>query len=173
MFDIPAEQIDNSIGSSSGSSSALGSVYCADDKAELCNGRQDRHTPQLADSALTTFSTIKVLMIETRGDNDSASIVEQCLRYMTGFECQIAQAGSHAAAAFALRSDTFDVVVTDEHCLDLIADNGTATIVITGRPSSETTRKALKVGALHCLPLNDISPRLLETAISQALCCEP
>lgn len=157
MFDILAEQIDNGIGCAN----------CADDKAE------PTYTNKLADNAATTFRTINVLMIETRGDTESASVVEQCLRYMTGFECQIAQAGSHTAATFALRSDDFDIVITDEHCLDLIADNGTATIVITARPSSETTRKALKAGALHCLPLNDISPRLLETAISQALCCEP
>jgi hypothetical protein len=157
MLDILAEQIDDSM---------VCGCNSADGAAEFFDLASERRGQQ-------SFRTINVLMIETRGNSDSTSIVEQCLRYMTGFECRIAQAGSHAAASFALRSDTFDIVITDEHCLDLITDNGTATIVITARPGSATTRNALKAGALHCLPLSDVSPRLLETAISQALCCEP
>jgi DNA-binding NtrC family response regulator len=159
MFDILAEQIDTSC------------TLCADDKSdELRSSAANDDAP---DEGLPTFRTIGVLMVDTRSDSDSASIIEQCLRYMTGFECRITQAGSHAAAAFALRSDTFDIVITDELSLDLVPDSDTATIVITGRPSSDVTRKALKAGALHCLPLNDLSPRLLETAIAQALSCEP
>jgi DNA-binding NtrC family response regulator len=126
-----------------------------------------------ADNGQATFRSINVLIIETRGDVGSASIVEQCLRYMTGFECRIAQAGSIAAAQFALQADAFDLVMADEHCLDVVAASAVPTIVTTHRQSSETTRKALKAGALHCLPLIDLSPRLLETAVNQALSIEP
>jgi hypothetical protein len=159
MFDVLTEQTDTNF------------ALSADDK---CEGlRSIAANDDAPGELLPTFRTIGVLMIETRGNSDSASIIEQCLRYMTGFECRITQAGTHAAAAFALRSDTFDIVITDEHSLDLVPDSDTATIVITGRPSSAVTRKALQVGALHCLPLNDLSPRLLETAIAQALSSEP
>jgi hypothetical protein len=155
MFDILAEQIDTNC--------TLG----ADDKSDEL--RSNAANDDAPDGVLPTFRTIGVLMVDTRSDSDSASIIEQCLRYMTGFECRITQAGSHAAAAFALRSDTFDIVITDEHSLDLVRDSDTATIVIASLTSSDVTRKALKSGALHCLPLNDLSPRLLETAINQAL----
>jgi hypothetical protein len=117
-----------------------------------------------------TFRTIKVLLIETGDAAGAIPIVEQCLRYMPCFECEITQAGTHAAAAFALSADTFDVVITDENCLDLIKSAGQASaLVITGRSVSGVTRIARMAGALHCLALNDLSPRLLETAISQAL----
>ena len=159
MFDILAEQTDTS--------NALG----ANDNNEI---RVDN--PNLALNLSTdvapSFRTISVLMIETVGGSERGTIIEQCLRYMTRFECRITQAGSSAAAAFALRSDSFDIVVTDEHSLDLVPDSETATIVVTGRPNSATTRQALKAGVLHCLPLNDLSPRLLETAINQALSSE-
>jgi DNA-binding NarL/FixJ family response regulator len=115
-----------------------------------------------------TFQTIKVLLVETTAVD--LPIVEQCLRYMSRFECLITQAGSVAAAKFALVSDTFDVIVTDGHALDVIVSAGTTpSLVVSDNPGSDATRKARMAGALHCLALNDLSPRLLETAISQAL----
>jgi hypothetical protein len=115
-----------------------------------------------------TFQTIKVLLVETTAVD--LPIVEQCLRYMSRFECLITQAGSVAAAKFALAADTFDVVVTDGNALAVIGSAGsTPSLVVTEHPGSDATRKARMAGALHCLALNDLSPRLLETAISQAL----
>jgi hypothetical protein len=155
MFDILAEQTDTS-----------GSALCADLRTET--------GPDIAFADdQPTFRTINVLMVETRGNADSSSIVEQCLRYMVGFECLIAQAGSSAAAQFALQANSFDLVITDEHSLGLVAEHASVpSIIVAGRPSSETTRNAFAAGALHCLPLIDLSPRLLETAIHQALSCD-
>jgi DNA-binding NarL/FixJ family response regulator len=152
MFDVLAEQTDTN-----------NSALCADFRTETG-----------PDSAFVddqpTFRTINVLVVETRGNADSSSIVEQCLRYMVGFECLIAQAGSSVAAQFALQADSFDLIITDEHNLGLVAEHSSVpTIIVSGRPSSETTRNAFAAGALHCLPLTDLSPRLLETAINQAL----
>jgi hypothetical protein len=115
-----------------------------------------------------TFRTIKVLLIETSAR--AVPITEQCLRYMSRFECLITQAGSVAAAKFALSVDTFDVVITDGNALDVISNAGaTPSLVISEHPNTDATRQARLAGALHCLALNDLSPRLLETAISQAL----
>jgi DNA-binding response OmpR family regulator len=160
MFDVLADQTDTIMNSAD---------YVADTGSM---------TP-LANIALVnndkpTFRTINVLMVETNGNAANSSMIEQCLRYMVGFECLIAQAGSHAAAEFALQADNFDLVITDEHSLQLAAEHSAVpTIIVTARPSSETTRKAFAAGALHCLPLIDLSPRLLETAIAQALSNEP
>jgi hypothetical protein len=152
MFDILAEQTDTT-----------SSAICADYRAETGSDNSwSDHPP--------TFRTINVLMVETNGNANSSSIIEQCLRYMVGFECLIAQAGSSAAAQFALQADSFDLVITDEHNLGLVAEHSSLpSIIVAGRPSSETTRNAFAAGALHCLPLIDLSPRLLETAINQAL----
>jgi hypothetical protein len=118
-----------------------------------------------------TFQTIKVLLVETTAIHPP--VIEQCLRYMARFECLITQAGSVAIAKFALASDTFDVVITDGHALDVVTSaGGLPAIVVTGQPGSDATRSALSAGALHCLALNDLSPRLLETAIGQALRCD-
>jgi DNA-binding NtrC family response regulator len=156
MFDILAEQTDTS-------STAIGANYHAENVTEIAYIGEE-----------PTFRTINVLMVETKGNTDSSSIIEQCLRYMVGFECVIAQAGSIAAAQFALQADSFDLVITDEQNLGLVAAHSAVPcIIVTGRPSSATTRNALAAGALHCLPLIDLSPRLLETAISQALSDEP
>jgi DNA-binding NarL/FixJ family response regulator len=126
--------------------------------------------PTMARSAAEgeTFQTIKVLLIETT--TVDLPIIEQCLRYMPRFECLITQASSVTVAAFALGADTFDVVITDDFALDAIASAGlTPCLVVTARPGTDATRKARMAGALHCLAINDLSPRLLETAISQAL----
>jgi DNA-binding NtrC family response regulator len=159
MFDILADQTDSS-----------SCVVCADYKTEH---RQDivQTTSVRADQDhLPSFRTIKVLMVATQGDVVDTSIIEQCLRYMVGFECQITQAGSLTVAAFALQADAFDLVVADAHSFELVAKHpDVPTIIVAGHPSSETTRNALAAGALHCLPLADLSPRLLEIAVNQAL----
>jgi hypothetical protein len=165
MFDILADQTEK-----------CGSVCRADDFGlDVVAQAPDIDT---MDTAVPSFRTINVLVIDTGNGSGSesgehagrSSIIEQCLRYMTRFECRIAQAGSHAAAQFALRSDSFDLVIADGRCLDLVAANeAVPTIVVAARPGSEITRQALKAGASYCLPLNDLSPRLLETAISQML----
>ncbi len=155
MFDILTEQTDTT-------SSAIGADYLAEATME---------TAYIGDQP--TFRTINVLVVDTVGNSASGSIIEQCLRYMVGFECLIAQAGSSAAAQFALRVDSFDLVVTDEHNLGIVAEHASVpSIIVAGRPGSETTRNAFAAGALHCLPLIDLSPRLLETAIHQALSCD-
>jgi hypothetical protein len=155
MFDVLAEQTDTS-------STTVGADY----RSEVVTALNDAGDQP-------SFRTIKVLMVETKGNTESSSIVEQCLRYMVGFECVITQAGSSASAQFALQADRFDLVVTDEHNLGLVAEHSSVpSIIVAGRPSSETTRNAFAAGALHCLPLIDLSPRLLETAINQALCDE-
>jgi hypothetical protein len=160
MFDVLAEQTDTIVNSADYRTDTGPSLALAN--GELANGDQP------------TFRTINVLMVETQGNAASSSMIEQCLRYMVGFECMIAHAGSSAAAEFALQADSFDLVVTDEHNLDLVAAySAVPTIIVANRPSSETTRKALVAGAMHCLPLIDLSPRLLETAINQALSDEP
>ena len=164
MFDILAEQTDTNGASCTAS---MGADSRADSALDIAT------VTSAADDGQPSFRTINVLMIETGGATSSSSIVEQCLRYMTRFECRIAQAGSLAAAQFALHADTFDLVMADEHCLDLIAASAVPAIVTTSHQSSEAMRKALKAGALYCLPLIDLSPRLLETAISQALSIEP
>jgi hypothetical protein len=130
-------------------------------------------TVQRLHSEPTTFRTISVLLIETRGTADSFPITEQCLRYMSRFECQITGAGSRPAAAFALSQGKFDVVIADQHSLDLIAGSIAPVIVVADHMNGDTTRKSRSAGAMHCLALDDLSPRLLETAISQMLRGEP
>jgi hypothetical protein len=93
--------------------------------------------------------TIQVLVISTTG---GFPVVEQCLRYMSQFECVITQAGSPSAAQFAVAVGVFDAVVTDTDSLDIVVKSGTAnfsTIVVS--------------------ELDDLSPRLLEAAISRVL----
>jgi hypothetical protein len=160
MFDVLADQSDTI-------------AYCADYVVDTGSNAAFANMA-LTNDDQTTFRTINVLMVETKGNAASSSMIEQCLRYMVGFECLIAQAGSHAAAEFALQADSFDLVVTDEHNFKLVATySAVPTIVVANRPSSDVTRKAMVAGALHCLPLIDLSPRLLETAIAQALSNEP
>ena len=147
-------------------------VVCPDYRTDLNHEvAQTGRNLDLADADLEpTFRCIKVLMVETQGHAVDNSIIEQCLRYMVKFECQITQAGSQTVAEFALQADTFDLVISDEHSLDVARQHpATPSIIIAGQPSSETTRKALAAGALHCLPLTDLSPRLLEIAINQCL----
>jgi hypothetical protein len=165
MFDVLAEQTDT-IGNSSD--------YLADSGPALALANVGLANIELANDDQPTFRTINVLLVETQNNVASCAMVEQCLRYMVGFECLIAQAGSRAAAEFALHADRFDLVITDEHNFELVAAYAAVpTIIIANRPSSEVTRQALVAGAVHCLPLIDLSPRLLETAIHQALSDEP
>ena len=160
MFDALAEQSDTIVNTADYRTDTVPAIAVAN--VELANGDQPM------------FRTINVLVVETQGNAANSSMIEPCLRYMVGFECLIAQAGSHATAEFALQADSFDIVVTDEHNLKLVAAHSAVpTIIVANRPSSETTRKALVAGAMHCLPLIDLSPRLLETAINQALSDEP
>jgi hypothetical protein len=118
---------------------------------------------------LPTFSTISVLLIDTRDVVDGFPVSEQCLRYMSRFECVITRAGSVSAAKFALAHGQFDIVVADHGALDLIAAHKAATIILTDHQHSDTIRRARLAGAQHCLALDDLSPCLLETAISQVL----
>jgi DNA-binding NarL/FixJ family response regulator len=162
MFDVLAEQTDTKASTSWFEMSA--------DKTPMTSSSLTASTSIAdVDGHLQTYRDIKVLLVET--DTGAAfSITEQCLRYMTRFECLITQAGTCAAASFALSADTFDIVIADQNCLDLIAATSRPpVIVVTATTGSDTTRRARKAGALHCLPLEDLSPRLLETAISQAI----
>jgi hypothetical protein len=166
MFDMLAEQTETT-GAHCTANSNTADTSTANTQVSA-SGRYATDT----DDGQPSFRTINVLMIDTGDDTSNSSVIEQCLRYMTRFECRIALAGSTAAARFALQADTFDLVLANEHCLDLIAASTVPTIITTSHPCSETTRKALKAGALYCLPLVDLSPRLLETAVSQVLCVE-
>jgi hypothetical protein len=157
MFDVLADQTDPN-----------SSMVNADFRAET--GPAVGHT----NVDMPTFRTIHVLLVDTLGNAEGTAIIEQCLRYMARFECLITQAGSTVAAEFALQAESFDLLVTDEHSFDLVAAHiDVPTIIVARGPNSKTTRNALIAGALHCLPLIDLSPRLLETAIDQMLSDEP
>jgi hypothetical protein len=163
MLDLLADRTD-----ANSSNSWVGPAAKLTDETEaetvMARSPAGNHTAQ----TINTFQTIKVLLIETTAVD--LPIIEQCLRYMSRFECTITQAGTVAAGKFALAADAFDVVITDVHALEVIANAGRVPcLVVTEDPGSDTTRKARMAGALHCLALNDLSPRLLETAISQAL----
>jgi hypothetical protein len=116
-----------------------------------------------------TFSTISVLLIDTRDAVDGFPVAEQCLRYMSRFECVITRAGSVSSAKFALAHGQFDIVIADHGSLGLIGAHRASTIILTDHQHSDTIRRARLAGAQHCLDLNDLSPCLLETAISQVL----
>jgi hypothetical protein len=118
------------------------------------------------------FRTINVLVIDTAG---GFPVVGQCLRYMSRFECVVTHAGSAAAAQFALIAGAFDVVVCDAECLDIVAKSDIAkfpTIIVSERPV-DVSRGARSVGVVYSLARDGLSPRLLETAISQVLRGEP
>ena len=159
MFDIATDRID-SIGCAS---------WAVPDAASASPPIDEAAASRLA-AEPPTFRTLAVLLIETAERRDGVSIVEQCLRYMIGFECVIAQAGSLAAGRLALQLNRFDVVVADERSLELIGlAGGAPTIVVADRASTVATRDALAAGAQHCLPIDELSPRLLEIAIAQTL----
>jgi hypothetical protein len=162
MFDVLAEQTDTK-------ASTSWSELSADQTPLPVAGSPLTAPAGSTDADIPTYRDIKVLLVET-DVGAGFSITEQCLRYMTRFECLITQAGTCAAASFALGADTFDIVIADQNCLDLItATRCTPVIVVTATTGSDSTRKARKAGALHCLAREDLSPPLLETAISQAI----
>jgi hypothetical protein len=119
------------------------------------------------DVTSSPFRSIRVLLIDTE-DMGGFPVTEHCLRYMSKFECWITRAGSRSAAAFALTADDFDVVLSDQHCLDLVADASSPVIVVAER-TAQVARQARSVGASHCLAFDDLSPRLLEVAIGDVL----
>jgi DNA-binding NtrC family response regulator len=161
MFDILADQTDST-------NCIVGPDYRIETRQVIAE--TSRHLGVTEQDIQPTFRSIKVLMVETQGSTVDTSIIEQCLRYMVRFECQITQAGSLPVAEFALQADEFDLVVADAHSFELVAKHADVpTIIVAGHPSSERTRNALAAGALHCLPLADLSPRLLEIAVNQAL----
>jgi hypothetical protein len=121
-----------------------------------------------------SFRTLKVLLIETGWSADSVALIEPCLRYSSQFECVITSAGSLAAARFALTSDAFDIVVTDdENALGLIAKAcNTPVILVADIAAGGLGRRAHLTGAFSCLPASDLSPKLLENRIAKVLDCK-
>jgi hypothetical protein len=118
-----------------------------------------------------SLRTISVLVIDTQDRTGDFPIVELCLRYMARFECLITHAGSHSAATFALAVGKFDVVVCDANSLGLTTTAGRVKLptFVVAEQAVEVSRKARLAGARECFVLDELSPRLLETAISHAL----
>ncbi len=118
---------------------------------------------------------IKVLVVED--DAADFKLIERCLQHMALYETQIVLAGSLEAGRFAISADDFDLVLLDyeingECGIDLLADmtrGGGLGVILSSYLNSDMQHEALELGAAACLAKSDLSAKVLETVIRQAL----
>lgn len=118
---------------------------------------------------------IKVLVVED--DAADFKLIERCLQHMALYEAQIVLAGSLEAGRFAISADDFDLVLLDyeingECGVDLLADmteRGGVGVILSSFLNSDMQHEALEMGAAACLAKCDLSAKVLETVIRQAL----
>jgi CheY-like chemotaxis protein len=119
---------------------------------------------------------LRVLVIED--EQADREIIDSCLRRMCGFEAEITLAGNVQAAEFAVTHGGFDIVLVDYSMSDslgidliphVVANARCPALLVTGMLTSEVEAEALELGAQACLSKDDLSPRVLETLIRQAV----
>lgn len=120
--------------------------------------------------------SLAVLVVEP--SPETAGLVDRNLRRMPWFEAQVTLAGSIEAARFALRAGDVDVVLLAE-----AADNETLTFArelaaMAGDPpvilmspllATEVEYEALDFGVAACIETSELTPRVIETYIRNAL----
>lgn len=119
---------------------------------------------------------IDVLVVE----DDAADFthIERCLKLMPRYEARITLAGNLAAGQFAAEKGHFDAILVDyalghDIGLDLVRSIGPAgtspCILVTGSLTNEVEGEALDAGAVACIGKGELTPRLLETVLRQAV----
>jgi len=123
------------------------------------------------------FRQLQVLVVED--DPADLALIERALRRMTDFEAQITVSGSIAAARQTLRLAPFDVVLVD-HALGSESGLGLApspagrglpcpAILVTGLLTPELKTVALYRGFSACIDKDELTPRILEALVGQAI----
>jgi DNA-binding response OmpR family regulator len=117
-----------------------------------------------------------VLVIEP--SPESAGLMDRVLRRMPWFEAQVTLAGTVEAARFVLRSGDVDVVVMAEaadtdmltfaRALAATAD-GPPVIMTSPLLATEVEYEALSFGIAACIETSELTPRVIETYIRNAL----
>ena len=118
----------------------------------------------------------KVLVVED--DAAVSSLIESCLADMALFEPHITIAGTIAAAQFAARADDFDVILVEENMctsrgaefINSLGDLSDRCPILLLTSGSSQNDKAFSIGSLVCLGKDNLTPKMLETTIHQALC---
>jgi len=124
-----------------------------------------------------TFAALQVLVVED--DPGDFALVERAIRRMATYEAQITTTGSVDAARKALRLGRFDIILVDHTLhdstgLSLMPEKGAAAlgcpaILVTGLLTSELDATALELGFSACIDKDDITPRVLEALVRQAI----
>jgi DNA-binding NtrC family response regulator len=132
--------------------------------------------PAAAD-AVYSVRTLKVLIIED--EPRDAMKLERALRHMPWFEAHVIQAGSIAAARFAITSDTFDIIFLDTwmhgettpHVINEIAKSMAAcpVVLMSNVTSPDVAAAALAAGATASLAKSDVKPHALQALIRHGL----
>jgi CheY-like chemotaxis protein len=128
-------------------------------------------------SVVPGFRQLQVLIVED--DPADLALIERALRRMTDFEAQITVSGSIAAARQTLRLAPFDIVLVD-HALGSESGLGLApspagrglpcpAILVTGLLTPELKTVALHRGFSACIEKDELTPRILEAIVGQAI----
>jgi DNA-binding response OmpR family regulator len=120
--------------------------------------------------------SLAVLVVEPSAE--TAGLVDRVLRRMPWFEAQVTLAGSIEAARFALRAGDVDVVLLAEAADDetlafareLAALAGDPPVIMTSPLlATEVEYEAIGFGVAACIETAEITPRVIETYIRNAL----
>ena len=120
--------------------------------------------------------SLSVLVVEPSPEN--AGHVDRVLRRMPWFEAQVTLAGTIEAARFALRAGDIDVVLLDEaadsetlaFARELAALAGDPPVILMSTLlATEVEYEALGFGVAACIETSELTPRVIETYIRNAL----
>ncbi len=120
--------------------------------------------------------SLAVLVVEPAAD--TAGLVDRVLRRMPWFEAQVTLAGSIDAARFALRAGDVDVVLLAEaadtdtlaFARELAALAGDPPVILMSQLlATEVEYEALSFGVAACIETSELTPRVIETYIRNAL----
>ncbi len=120
--------------------------------------------------------SLAVLAVEP--SPESAGHLDRVLRRMPWFEAQVTLAGTVEAARFALRAGEVDVVLLAEAADDEALTFARELAALAGDPpvilmspllATEVEYEALDFGVAACIETSELTPRVIETYIRNAL----
>ena len=122
-------------------------------------------------------SRLRVLIIDD--DPSDISLMDRALRRMVRYEVQVLSATSLATARWVLAAEPQDLILIDyslqaECGTELVrelSEQGSSipVILLTSLWTAEIEAEVLEAGGVACLAKDDLTPRIMETTVRQAL----
>jgi CheY-like chemotaxis protein len=142
-------------------------------EADGSAGTSYRH----GDREVAAIRTLHVLVVED--DPADLALIERALRRMTTFDVHITATGTVEAARRALKLSSFDLALVDQTLDDAAGTTllpaagarvlGCPAILVTGLLTADLHHEALQRGFSACLEKDELTPRILEAIIGQAI----